>query len=153
VTKLPNGKYIMTYEYGGGPHDGGDGYEFPVNYRLNANPLDFQNSVDIPLIANDGTQPRGSPYVTWSPAGGVNGTIIASSGTATEIFVNQALGAADAWKKVPTPEGVSYTRHLRVFKHNPKHLLIMGGGHLPPSTTNRITASVVDIKQSLLSAS
>ena len=153
VTRLPNGKYMMTYEYGGGPHNSGTDYQFPVYYRINSNPLDFKDSIGYPLVANDGTQPTSSPYITWSPIGGKNGTIIVSSGSLTEIFINQALGATDAWMKVPTPEGVSYTRHLRVFKGNPNHLLIMGGGHLPPSTTNTITVSVIDLKKSLLSAS
>lgn len=44
------------------------------------------------------------------------------------------------------------TRHLRVFKKNPNHLLIAGAGVLPPSTTNTVTVSVIDITASLLSA-
>lgn len=153
VALLPNGKYIFTYEYGGGPHNGGTDYQFPVYYRISSNPLEFLKAADHALIANDGTQPVSSPYVTWSPVGGVNGTIIVSSGSLTDIFINQELGAVNAWRKVPTPEGVSYTRHLRVFKDNPNHLLIMGGGHLPPSTTNRITVSVIDLKKALRSSS
>lgn len=70
------------------------------------------------------------------------------------MFVNQALGDARAWKMIATPEGVSYTRHLRVLKQSgERHLLIMGGGVLPPSTTNRVTASVVDLGRSLLGES
>ncbi|KAI9052418.1 hypothetical protein LZ554_003764 [Drepanopeziza brunnea f. sp. 'monogermtubi'] len=153
VALLPNGKYIMTYEFGGGPTVTGTAYQFPVNYRINANPLDFNSSVSIPIYTNDKIQPFGSPYVVWSPTGGENGTIIVSSGTNSQIFVNQALGDASAWKSVPTPEGISYTRHLRVLKSNPNHLLIMGGGDLPPSTTNRITVSVIDIAESLKQAS
>jgi hypothetical protein len=68
------------------------------------------------------------------------------------VFTNQALGDLSAWKSVPTPEGVSYTRHLRVL-NNPDHLLIMGAGHLPPSTTNKVTVSVIDLEQSLKEAS
>jgi hypothetical protein len=37
--------------------------------------------------------------------------------------------------------------------HNPDHLLIMGGGHLPPSTTNTVTVSVIDLEKSLKEAS
>jgi hypothetical protein len=153
VTHLPNGKYIMTYEYGGGPHVSGTDYEFPVYYRINDSPLEFNNSVGYPIIADDGTQPTSSPYITWSPIGGPNGTIIVSSGSYSQIFTNQKLGAVDAWKIVPTPEGISYTRHLRVFKFIPDHLLIMGAGFLPPSTTNKVTVSVIDLAKSLLSAS
>lgn len=78
VALLPNGKYIMTYEYGGGPLQNGTGYAFPVYYRINANPLDFDTAVGYPLIANNGIQPSSSPYVTWTPVGGPNGTIIVS---------------------------------------------------------------------------
>ncbi|KUJ14632.1 glycoside hydrolase family 93 protein [Mollisia scopiformis] len=151
VTKLPNGKFMMTYEYGGGPTVVADGYEFPVYYRINENPLDFNNSVGLPLVSNDGTQPISSPYITWSPIGGVNGTIIVSCGSLMPVFTNQDLGAEGSWKTVPTPEGVSYTRHLRVLQ-NPDHLLIMGAGHLPPSTTNKVTVSVIDLAKSLEAA-
>jgi hypothetical protein len=151
VTLLPNGKYLMTYEFGGGPTVVGTSYQFPVYYRINSNPLDFNNSVGYPLITDGGIQPYGSPYVTWSPVGGVNGTIIASCGTRTEVFVNQALGDVNAWKAVATPEKVSYTRHLRVLS-NPNHLLIMGGGHLPVATDNKITLSVIDLAAGLATA-
>jgi hypothetical protein len=143
---------MMTYEYGGGPTKSGSGYAFPVYYRINKNPLHFNSSVGYPLITNNGIQPNGSPYVTWSPVGGDNGTIVVSSGSNSQVFTNQALGDEKAWKTVATPERVSYTRHLRVL-NNPNHLLIMGGGHLPPSTTNKITVSVIDLKQGLMKAS
>lgn len=89
----------------------------------------------------------------WSPVGGENGTIIVSCGSLTPVFTNQDLGAEGSWKTVPVPEGVSYTRHLRVFKENPNHLFIMGAGHLPPSTTNKVTVSLIDLARSLKAAS
>lgn len=138
----------MTYEYGGGPTVVATGYEFPVYYRISENPLDFNNSVGLPLVSNNGAQPTSSPYVTWSPVGGINGTIIVSCGSLEPI----SLGAQDSWKTVQTPEGVSYTRHLRALK-NSNHLLILGAGHLPPATTNKFTVSVVDIAKSLKAAS
>ncbi|KAG4435913.1 hypothetical protein IFR05_008607 [Cadophora sp. M221] len=152
VVQLPNKKYMMTYEFGGGPTVVGTAYKFPVYYRINDNPLEFNKSVSIPIYTNDKRQPEGSPKVVWSPVGGVNGTIIVSCGTASQVFINQALGDVNAWRTVPTPEGVSYTRHLRVLS-NPNHLLIMGGGVLPPSTTNKVTVSVIDLKESLKQAS
>ncbi|TAQ85831.1 hypothetical protein B7494_g5853 [Chlorociboria aeruginascens] len=138
VVQLPNEQYMMTYEFGGGPTVTGGDYSFPVYYRTNESPLDFNNSIGYPVITEAGIQPVGSPYITWSPVGGPNGTILVSSGGLSQVFVNQALGAIDAWKSIPTPEGVSYTRHLRVLS-NSNHLLIIGGGQLPPSTTNSIT--------------
>ncbi|KAF7860598.1 uncharacterized protein EAF02_010832 [Botrytis sinoallii] len=154
ISKLPNGKYIMTYEYGGGPTvNNTSTYLFPVYYRISSSPLTFLSAPGTPLITNNGIQPTGSPYNVWSPTGGANGTIIVSSGGRSEVFVNRALGAADAWKTVATPEGTSYTRHLRVLDSNKNHLLIAGGGILPPSTTNKVTVSVIDITKGLAAES
>ncbi|KAB8293007.1 hypothetical protein EYC80_007369 [Monilinia laxa] len=154
ITQLPNNQYIMTYEYGGGPTvNNSSTYLFPVYYRISSSPLTFLSAPGIPVITNNGIQPTGSPYVTWTPVGGQNGTIIVSSGGRSEIYVNRALGAEDAWKTVRTPESTSYSRHLRVLESNKNHLLILGGGRLPPSTTNKVTASVIDIEQGLAAES
>ncbi|KAM3083288.1 hypothetical protein ACMFMG_003943 [Clarireedia jacksonii] len=152
ITQLPNKKYMMTYEYGGGPTLVSGSYSFPVYYRISSSPLTFINATGIPIVTDTKVQPFGSPYLTWSPVGGKDGTILVSCGGASEVFVNQALGAKDAWKKIPTPEGISYTRHLRVLNGNKNHLLIAGGGVLPPSTTNRVTVSVIDIEKGLAEA-
>jgi len=147
VTQLPNGKYMMTYEFGGGP--GFVDYSFPVYYRINRNPLDFNSSVGYPIIAPDETQPQSSPYITWSPVGGPNGTILVSCGTLSPVFYNQALGDVNSWKAADTGVGIAYTRHLRVLKSNVDHLLIAGAGALPPSTGNVVTVSVLDIMKTI----
>ncbi|KAI1381299.1 glycoside hydrolase family 93 protein [Hypoxylon crocopeplum] len=144
VALLPNGQYIYTYEYGGGPNPANSG-TFPVYYRLSADPEKFGSATHRVLRATDGSVPTGSPYVVWSSAGGVNGTIVVSSGCCSEIWINKALGADNAWKKVTTPEGTSYTRSLHVFQEDPNSLLIAGGGRLPPSTTNKVTISVMNV--------
>ncbi|KAJ4351898.1 uncharacterized protein N0V89_007242 [Didymosphaeria variabile] len=144
VAKLPNGQFIMTYEYGGFHNT--TTYSFPVHYKIVSDPEKFGPATGLELKATDGTIPIGSPYVVWSPVGGKNGTIIASGSSNTEIFVNTKLGAQGAWKKVASPEATHYTRHLRVL-HDPTKLLIMGGGKLPPSTTNKVQLSVMDISK------
>lgn len=164
VALLPNGQYIFAYEYGGGPlgldgdgdsdHDDGDGnddYHFPVFYRLSEDPLDFDSSPGIPVTADDGvTIPTSSPYVTWSPVGNPeNGTIILSSNSHSDVFVNQALGAIDGWRRIPTGEDTSYTRHLRVLS-DPSYLLIMGAGVLPPSDSNTVHLGVMNLEEALL---
>ncbi|KAA8566550.1 hypothetical protein EYC84_009100 [Monilinia fructicola] len=154
ITQLPNNQYIMTYEYGGGPTvNNTSTYLFPVYYRISSSPLTFLSAPGIPVITNNGIQPTGSPYVTWTPVGGKNGTLIVSSGGRSEVFVNRALGAENSWKTVQTPESTSYSRHLRVLDSNKNHLLIMGGGKLPPSTTNKVTVSVIDIEKGLAAES
>jgi hypothetical protein len=143
VAKLPNGKYIMAYEYGGGPAITSS-YQFPVYYKIVSDPEKFGPATGVSLKATDGTIPSGSPYIDWSSVGGKNGTLIVSSGGRSEIFVNTGLGEGP-WKKVNTPEGTSYTRHLRVLENDPTKLLLAGAGKLPPSTTNKVTVTVMDV--------
>ena len=53
---------MMTYECGGCPTVTGTAYEFPVYYRINANPLAFDSSTGYPLVTDMGIQPTSSPY-------------------------------------------------------------------------------------------
>lgn len=148
VSELPNGKFIMTYEFGGGFQIADPNnltYGFPAYYRIADSPLEFNSAIGLPIISQDGTQPQSSPYNVWTPLGGRNGTIMASTGTVSEIFVNEELGEVGAWKKVATPESVSYSRSLRVIDGGRK-LLILGGGVLPPTTNNSITVSLMDLE-------
>lgn len=151
VARLPTGDYIMTYEYGGGPVLGNTtSYTFPVYYRISADPLDFNSSEGIPLVpANTGTIPVSSPYVVHSSVGGENGTIVVSSGSQTSIFTNQALGAEGEWYEWSTAQPSAYSRHLRVFGEDHSKLIILGAGHLPPSTTNNVSLSVLDLTVTL----
>lgn len=148
VTQLPNGKYLMTYEYGGGP--GYSSYTFPVYYRIADDPRKFANATGQQIVGQPGNvKPEGSPYVTWSPVGGKDGSILVSSGTNQQIFVNRALGDSKKWEVFAVQQPVAYTRHLRVLKSDPNALVIMGAGHLPPSTTNNVSLSVVDLAKLL----
>lgn len=147
VTHLPNGKWMMTYEFGGGP--GFSDYEFPVFYRISDSPLTFEEAEGLPVNAS-GSQPNGSPYLVWSPVGGKNGTIAVSSGCCSQLWVNQELGAEDAWVEVDTPADASYTRSLRVM-NNPDHLVIIGGGPLG-GTNNTVHLSVIDILATIADA-
>jgi hypothetical protein len=144
VALLPNGKYIMTYEYGGGPAIT-TSYQFPVYFKMVSDPEKFGAATGFSLQSNDGVIPTGSPYVIWSPVGGKNGTIIVSASSSSDVYINKALGEGP-WTSVATPEKAAYTRHLRVLKDK-KKLLIMGGGVLPPSTTNVVEVSVMDISK------
>ncbi|KAK5115192.1 hypothetical protein LTR85_009950 [Meristemomyces frigidus] len=138
VSELPLGNWIMTYEFYGAPEAA-----FAVYYRISNSPLTFNNSVGRPIIATDGTVPVSSPYNVWTPIGGSLGTIAVSCGTLSEVFLNHNLGAPGAWTKVPTPEGVSYTRSLRVLPDE-SEILITGGGILS-GTNNSVTTSSIDI--------
>ena len=139
VSQLPLGNWIMTYEFYGAPQAA-----FAVYYRINNNPLEFDNSIGQPLIATDGTVPVSSPYNVWTPVGGDLGTIVVSCGTLSQVLLNWNMGAPGAWTKVATPEGISYTRNLRVLPE-PSKILITGAGQLPPAPNNSVTTSEIDI--------
>lgn len=138
VSQLPLGNWIMTYEFYGAPEAA-----FAIYYRISNNPLTFNDSVGRPIIATDGTVPVSSPYNVWTPVGGPLGTIAVSCGTLSEVFLNHNLGAPGAWTKVPTPEGISYTRNLRVLPDEGT-ILITGAGALG-GLDNSVTTSSIDI--------
>lgn len=98
------------------------------------------------LVTSDGTVPTSSPYVVWTPAGGPNGTIVVSAGCCSDLYINKKLGAADAWERVPTDVGASYTRSLLVLSQDPSTVLIAGAGKLPPSTTNQVQVSTFKVQ-------
>jgi hypothetical protein len=138
VSQLPLGNWILTYEFYGAVEAA-----FAVYYRVSNDPLTFNNSIGHPIIATDGTVPVSSPYNIWTPFGGALGTIVVSCGTLSELFVNHNLGAPGAWTKVPTLEGISYTRNLRVLPDKSK-ILITGAGQLG-GENNSVTTSSINI--------
>ncbi|KAF2432826.1 BNR/Asp-box repeat protein [Tothia fuscella] len=142
IAHLPNGQYMLTYEYCGAPQGG-----CPVYYRLSADPLKFQSAQAHQLkTPAGGNGLSGSPYVVWTPAGGPNGTIVVSSGGHPEVFLNRNLGAPGSeWKKVPTGAQRSYTRSLMVMT-DPKNILIVGAGLLN-GANNKVTAATIDVSR------
>ena len=142
------GKYIYTYEYGGGPVDGvlPVNYTFPVFYKISEDPTKFGDVEGLPIVTNDAarTVPASSPYVIWDKK---EQMVIVSCGTLSDVFVNKAVGDVGAWESRTTGERVSYTRSLRIIhdKTWDQGLLIAGGGKLPPSEGNEVTVGVVDV--------
>ncbi|KAF2227948.1 Sialidase [Elsinoe ampelina] len=144
VSKLPNGKFLLTYEFFGSVEGG-----FSVYTRLADDPRNFNEAPGTVLRATDGTIPRGSPYNVWTPVGGPNGTVIVSSGDAPEIFLNRGLAEpGTAWEKVSIPSNTSYTRSLNILKSDPRALLVVGGGLLPGQPgveNNRVDATLWEV--------
>lgn len=132
---LPDGNYILTYELCG---TGG----CAIYYRLSDSPLTFDGKADTALVATSGTRPSSSPYVVWSPSGGVNGSIVVSANSNTQVFINEELGSAGAWVQYETPQSGAYSRHLRVMD-DPDYLLIMSAGYL--GGDNWVTLSVMEL--------
>ena len=149
VAQMEDGRYVMTYENGGGAVDGvlPVTYTFPVYYKISEDPLGFDAVEGMPIVTNDTERvvPVSSPYIIeW------NGELIVSCGTLSQVFVNKVSGDVDGWEQMETGETVSYTRSLRILEDGMggEALLLAGGGALPPATgnaTNRVTVGVVQI--------
>lgn len=93
--------------------------------------------------------PVSSPYVVWSSAGGGDGVVVLSSGTNSQLFVNRNLGDPDSWEEIAIPQPKAYSRGLALMPGDDTRLLVIGAGSLPPSSTNRVSVSVVDLEELL----
>ncbi|KAG6075889.1 hypothetical protein E4U33_001984 [Claviceps sp. LM78 group G4] len=140
VARLPNGSWIMTFEYGGGPNPANSGF-FPIYYRIASTPLAFASATDQILSVN-GKVPTSSPYVTWSPSGGPSGTIIATAASDGGIFINTRLGDAKSWVYYETPQPAAYSRQVMVMD-NPDYIYIMSAGNL--NRDNWVTDTVMKL--------
>ncbi|KAF7185308.1 hypothetical protein HII31_13287 [Pseudocercospora fuligena] len=143
------GKYIMTFEYCGGPDAGG----CPAYYKVASSPLGF-GSVDVqPIISNDSSKliPNGSPYVVWTPKPGAtdgSGVIIMNGNSREEVFINDDSAGVNGWKAVNVGQWSAYSRSLRIIRDNGKSkLLLANGGNMGcnPCTNNFVAVGVVDI--------
>lgn len=145
VAQMGNGNYIMTFEYGGAPEG-----DFSVYYKISNDPFSWADKPQQVLKANDGTVPRSSPYVMWTPIGSssgttANGTVVVSAYTDTGLYVNRANGAANAWTRLSVPNApAAYSREV-TKGFNPKDIVIVGGGSLGQGSTNRVFFSARDV--------
>ena len=105
VKKLPNGQYIMSFE------DVGGGAGSPMRVKLSPDGLNWGNAADLGSLVQTsaGAYLGATPYITWTPAGGPNGMVVASASflnnspnTDRELFVNYNLGAG-VWQALPAP--------------------------------------------------
>ncbi|KAJ7227692.1 BNR/Asp-box repeat protein [Mycena rebaudengoi] len=140
IAHLPNGRYIMTYEYCNSPEGG-----CVIYHRTSTSPLTFDAAGPGTVIrATTGEIPSSSPTVVWTPFGGANGTIIFSANSHTGVFVNKAQAApGSAWTYVNTNATRSYTREVRVLPSS-NQILLTGGGSLGGST-NAVTATILQL--------
>ncbi|GAB2889366.1 hypothetical protein GCM10027074_67120 [Streptomyces deserti] len=139
VAKLPNGNHVMTYEYCGAPEGG-----CTVYYKVASGPESFGSVPGRVLRSTDGVSPNGSPYITWLPTGGPNGTLVAGGDTADDLFVNTANGAPDAWHRVRSGLTRGYSRGLLPLADG-HSLMVLNGGRVGVSTLNPVRISVIDL--------
>ena len=106
TAKLPNGQYVLSYEgvgFGGWSQVyikfSSDGTNWGTG------PADLGTAVQTATGAYVGA----CPYILWSPAGGLNGTLILSGqflrnspNTDRQFFINTNLGVGN-WTMIPAP--------------------------------------------------
>ncbi|WVW83138.1 hypothetical protein I302_105156 [Kwoniella bestiolae CBS 10118] len=136
VAALPNGKWILTYEFGGAPEG-----SFSVYYKIQTSPLTFGNIYAVVVKSKDGVIPVGSPYVIYTPVGGNNGlgAIVVNGASRSELFVSRDQGGT--WDRVTTQSGPAYSRGL-VVAPKPKDILIFAGNQ---GSSQQITMTATDV--------
>ncbi|KAF2186377.1 glycoside hydrolase family 93 protein [Zopfia rhizophila CBS 207.26] len=150
-------KYILTYEYGGGPVGGevSSSYRYPVFYKVAENPLEFNKVEGKPVITADSsrTVPDASPYVIWTPRPGAtdgSGIIIMNAGSSGDLYINNDGAGENSWSIVRTTEAGGHSRSLRIIRSPGKEkLLISGAGYFGQVDTNKVTCGVIDISTRL----
>jgi hypothetical protein len=109
VLKLPNGTFLMVYEVCGQP-------DCQVRERSSPDGTSWGAPSELgTVIESTGSSQLGhTPYVTWSPTGGPNGTLFVSAmhvnnsyGTRAPengkvLFANENLGGGP-WTEIPAP--------------------------------------------------
>ncbi|MGW5608689.1 RICIN domain-containing protein [Streptomyces sp. NPDC003753] len=139
IAKLPNGNYVMTYEYWGAPEGG-----FAVYYKISSNPEAFGSATGVALKTTDGYVPTSSPYIVWLPTGGSNGTLAVSANSSTDIFLNTQNGAAGTWTRIASNTPGGYSRGM-VPLADGHSLEIFSGGHLTSTGLNPVTYGTIDL--------
>ncbi|MEU1513294.1 RICIN domain-containing protein [Streptomyces sp. NPDC005811] len=138
VVQLPNGKYVMTYEYGGAPEG-----NFAVYYKISSDPEAFGSVTGIPLRTTDGTVPCCNPVVAWLPTGGSNGTLVVSAQSSTDLFLNTQNGAANAWTRIQSTVAGGYSRGMLPLPDG-HSLLVLSGGY-NGNSLNPVTYGTIDL--------
>ncbi|MBE8472162.1 RICIN domain-containing protein [Streptomyces justiciae] len=139
VTRLPNGNYVMSYEYCNAPEGG-----CSVYYKISADPEGFGSVTGRVLRSTDGVIPSGAPFITWLPTGGPNGTLVLSGESQNDLFVNTENGAANAWNRMRSNVAGGYSRGMLPLPDG-HSLMVFSAGRARSTGVNPVTYSVVDL--------
>ncbi|NUS28623.1 MAG: ricin-type beta-trefoil lectin domain protein [Streptomyces sp.] len=139
VTRLPNGNYVMSYEYCNAPEG-----RCSVYYKISADPEGFGSVTGHVLRSTDGVIPSGAPFITWLPTGGPNGTLVLSGESQDDLFVNTENGAAGAWNRMRSNVAGGYSRGMLPLPDG-HSLMVFSGGRARSTGVNPLTYSVVDL--------
>jgi hypothetical protein len=131
VSRLANGKYLMTYEV---VNMSGQ----PNNYKISDNPESW-NPTDLGTTIDHG----GSPVNMVLP----NGKIVYNSYGSGDVLVNTTNGTG-AWTAVKTPIERGYSRQLQYVSGTGRVLIMSCGGNWTPTVHNTIRYADVDLGNS-----
>lgn len=110
VTKLPDGRYLATFEVVNRPSQSQN--TAPVYYKTSSDGLSWGSTTSIgsPIQLADGRGIGSSPFVTWVPSGGPEGMVVVASKWSLDssgnidggqnLYVNYNLGEG-AWERLP----------------------------------------------------
>ncbi|CAO2647579.1 Nn.00g085010.m01.CDS01 [Neocucurbitaria sp. VM-36] len=143
ITKLPKNQYIIVFESTQNSNSSNNSLYF----KLTQTPENVAAERVHEITTSTGTRLQGAPYVTWSPVGGANGTIVLSDSTSNSVFVNQALGEG-AWKEVKTTAGRAYAREVRAVPNDQSKLRIAGGSENAERSSD-ILITIMDLEKAL----
>ncbi|CZT01128.1 uncharacterized protein RCO7_02773 [Rhynchosporium graminicola] len=134
IAQMGNGKFIFAYELWAAPAF--PTVNVPVHYRVGDSPFEMNREKETPVVAGSGADRQvgnAGPQIVWTPAGGVNGTIVMSeSGNGGLLFINNAYGHPDAWKTIESGLPHGYTRTLQILPGTEgKVVLGFTGGSFP----------------------
>jgi hypothetical protein len=131
ITYLPPTKqWMLVHEFPGGGTTDSSNWGVrpnPVYFRFANSPFNFRFGYSYPITVNR-VQPNASPYVVWTPNGGVNGTIIVSDNHWNSVFTNTFNGEPDKWEEHASGAPKCYSRPLHISSDNPDHVLIVSAG-------------------------
>lgn len=87
VAALPRGRFIMVYEMVNQD-------KIPVYFRISDSIEDWgdRDFMGNPVCAADGSYLTGTPYVSWIPQGGPEGTILVTGRGFSHIMANSRMG-------------------------------------------------------------
>jgi hypothetical protein len=106
VTLMGSGEYLLMYEIV-------NMNDNRLHYKMSTDPDSFGSVTDPGVAINyyKGEIPGAQPYVVWMPAGGPNGTLVASGGGSDKLFVNYNFGRGE-WRTVNSVIPMGYSRSL-----------------------------------------
>jgi hypothetical protein len=149
VARLGNGQYIITYEYAAQWTANSTDYSYPIYFKIANDPEKFQEVKGTRLVVNTGEKPNGGPYVTWTPYGGPDGTIIVDSSSFQTLLINKKNGKG-VWTGVKCPAGTAYSRSLHIMNEDDTRLLVFGAGPFPDDNNpvkNNATATLLALER------